>query len=228
MKFFKLWWQNHDVSNNFLSGIHYLIISLAIIIGGVWSIYTFNVLEMASNAKLQAQNAEIQLTKAQEELKQIKEQIKGTDSSSITISAVPLRTQLGMIISITIKNNGKRPLSFDTSEGTVSIYKVNATDDKIEQTQKLSPSLYSSIRNPNDQNSSKNRTLARMHVLIGAEKTLSYIVGLKKPGLYYITFKSSPDSNFDGEDLKNGKPVEWFASSYFEISPKQYSTTNND
>lgn len=221
MKFFKLWWQNHDVSNNFLSGIHYLIISLAIIIGGGWSIYTFNVLEMASNAKLQAKNAEIQLTKAQQELKQIKEQIKGTDSSSIIINTVPLQTQLGIIINVTIKNNGKRPLSFDTSEGAVSVYKINAKDDSIEQTKKLSPSLYSYVRNPSDTPPTKNKTLRRMHVLIGAEKTLSYIVGLESPGVYYVTFKSSPDSNFDGDDLKNGKPVEWFASSYVEVLPRK-------
>ena len=102
MGFIKKWWDNHDKSNNFLSGIHYIVISLAIIIGGVWALYTFNALQMASNA-------ELQLQKANEELKQIKEQIKGTDSSSIAINVTPLKTQLGMVIILPIKNNGKRP-----------------------------------------------------------------------------------------------------------------------
>lgn len=44
MEFIKKWWDNHDKSNNFLSGIHYIVISLAIIIGGAWALYTFNAL----------------------------------------------------------------------------------------------------------------------------------------------------------------------------------------
>jgi len=210
MSFLKKWWDNHDKSNNFLSGIHYIVISLAIIIGGGWALYTFKALEMASNA-------EIQLSKANEELKQIKEQIKGADSSSITINANPLKTQLGIIININIKNNGKRPLAFDTSKGSVTVYKVKATGDSVEQSEKFTPVLYTSIRDKENKNDIKSKSLTKTHVLIGAEKNLSYIVGLKKPGLYYVVFRSTPDENFDGQDLKNEKPVEWFASSYVEI-----------
>lgn len=214
MGFIKKWWDNHDKSNNFLSGIHYVVISLAIIIGGVWALYTFNALQMASNA-------ELQLNKANEELKQIKEQIKGTDSSSIAINVTPLKTQLGMIVNVTIKNNGKRPLSFDTSKGAVIIYKVSANGDKVEQSDSFMPNLYTVLRDKESDPESKSKSLSKTHVLIGAEKTLSYIVGLKKTGVYYITFRSTPDDNFDGEDLKNNKPVEWFASTYVEItSPK--------
>lgn len=214
MGFIKKWWDNHDKSNNFLSGIHYVVISLAIIIGGVWALYTFNALQMASNA-------ELQLNKANEELKQIKEQIKGTDSSSISINVTPLKTQLGMIVNVTIKNNGKRPLSFDTSKGAVIIYKVSANGDKVEQSESFMPNLYTVLRDKEGDPESKSKSLSKTHVLIGAEKTLSYIVGLKKTGVYYITFRSTPDDNFDGEELKNNKPVEWFASTYVEItSPK--------
>ncbi|EFD8964525.1 hypothetical protein AB4036_003242 [Escherichia coli] len=215
MKFIKKWWDNHDKSNNFLSGIHYIVISLAIIIGGAWSLYTFDALQMAKNA-------EIQLKKANEDLKQIKEQIKGTDSSSIAINVIPLKTQLGMIINVTIKNNGKRPLSFDTSKGALTVYKVSANGDKVEQSQSFTPNLYTSLRDKKHYPESKSKSLSKTHVLIGAEKTLSYIVGLNKPGVYYITFRSIPDDNFDTEELKNKKPVEWFASSYVEITPQKY------
>lgn len=214
MGFIKKWWDNHDKSNNFLSGIHYVVISLAIIIGGVWALYTFSALQMASNA-------ELQLNKANEELKQIKEQIRGTDSSSIAINVTQLKTQLGMIINVTIKNNGKRPLSFDTSKGAVTIYKVCANGDKVEQSESFTPNLYTALRDKDNDPDSKSKSLSKTHVLIGAEKTLSYILGLKQTGVYYITFRSTPDDNFDGEDLKNKKPVEWFASTYVEItSPK--------
>ncbi|EAV5665471.1 hypothetical protein E5567_07935 [Salmonella enterica] len=211
MGFIKKWLDNHDKSNNFLSGIHYIVISLAIIIGGAWALYTFNALQMASNA-------ELQLKKANEELKQIKEQIKGTDSSSIAINVTPLKTQLGMIINVTIKNNGKRPLSFETSKGALTVYKVSANGDKVEQSQSFTPNLYTVLRDKENAPESKSKSLSKTHVLIGAEKTLSYIVGLNKPGVYYITFRSTPDDNFDGDELKNKKPVEWFASSYVEIT----------
>ncbi|MEI7152925.1 hypothetical protein [Pectobacterium carotovorum] len=210
MGFIKKWWDNHDKSNNFLSGIHYIVISLAIIIGGGWALYTFKALKMAGNA-------EIQLSKANEELKQIKEQIKGTDSSSISINASPLKTQLGMVINITIKNNGKRPLSFDTTRGAVTVYKVSAVGDKVEQSQSFTPSLYTILRDKENDPESKSKSLSRTHVLIGAEKNLSYIVGLETPGVYYITFRSTPDTNFDDNNLKNVMPVEWFASTYIEI-----------
>ena len=214
MGFIKKWWDNHDKSNNFLSGIHYIVISLAIIIGGAWALYTFKALQMASNA-------ELQLQKANEELKQIKEEIKGTDSSSIAINVTPLKTQLGIIINVTIKNNGKRPLSFDTSKGALTVYKVSANGDKVEQSQSFTPNLYTVLRDKESSPESKSKSLPKTHVLIGAEKNLSYIVGLKKPGVYYITFRSTPDNNFDGNELKNKKPVEWFASSYIEVTSQK-------
>ncbi|KAB7661760.1 hypothetical protein [Plesiomonas shigelloides] len=211
MGFFKKWWDNHDKSNNFFSGIHYIVISIAVIVGGAWALYTFNALKMASNA-------ELQLIKANEELKQIKEQIRGTDSSSISINITPLKEQLGMIINVTIKNNGKRPLSFDTSKGAVTVYKVIANGEKVEQSQLYRPNLYTALRDTKVDPESKSKSLPRVHVLIGAEKNLSYLIGLKEPGVYYITFRSSADENFDGKDIKNNNRVEWFASTYVEIN----------
>ncbi|HGM9984827.1 hypothetical protein ACPUED_13925 [Proteus mirabilis] len=201
-------WLNHAQANNFFSGIHYLALTLAIIIGGVWGAYTFNALSMASNA-------EIQLKKAKEELKQIQEQIKGSDSSSISIGVIPMETQMGMIINVVIKNNGKRPISFNTADSAISVYKVSVDGSKVSQEQKLEPKIYTHITD--GMNGDINRILPKVHVLIGAEKTLSYAVSLKSNGLYYITFRSTPDENFKKDDIKNNLPLEWFASTYVEI-----------
>lgn len=202
------WWKNHAQANDFFSGIHYLALTLAIIIGGIWGAYTFNALSMASNA-------EVQLKKANEELKQIQEQIKGSDSSSISINAIPMETQMGMIINVTIKNNGKRPISFNTADSAIFVYKISVDGSKVSQEQKLEPKIYTHITD--GMNGEKNRILPKVHVLIGAEKTLSYAVGLKSKGLYYITFRSTPDENFKEGDIKNNLPLEWFASTYVEI-----------
>lgn len=202
------WWSNHAQANDFFSGLHYLALTLAIIIGGIWGAYTLNALSMASNA-------EVQLEKANEELKQIQEQIRGSDSSSISIDAIPMEAQMGMIINVTIKNNGKRPISFNTADSAVSVYKVSVDGSKVSQEQKLEPKIYTHLTD--GMNGEKSRILPKVHVLIGAEKTLSYAVGLKSKGLYYITFRSTPDENFKEDDIKNNLPLEWFASTYVEI-----------
>ncbi|WP_336192884.1 hypothetical protein [Providencia stuartii] len=204
----KWWWRNNAEANGFFSGIHYLVLIIAIVVGGGWGAYTFNALNMASNA-------EVQLEKANEELKQIQEQIKGSDSSSISIDVVPMSTQIGMVINITIKNNGKRPISFNTSDNAVTVYKVSVNGSKVSQDQKFEPKIYTQIAD--GKNGEKNKILPKIHVLIGAEKTLSYAVGLKSKGLYYITFRSTPDENFEEGDIKNNLPLEWFASAYVEI-----------
>ncbi|MGX4747370.1 hypothetical protein ACWJIJ_00505 [Morganella morganii] len=208
--FFSKLWQSNENFNNFISGIHYIFLTLAIVISGIWVLYTFDALNMASNA-------EVQLGKANEELNQIKEQIKGSDSSSIVINTESLKTQLGLIININIKNNGKRPLSFNTAGDALTIYKVSVDGDAISQTKKYTPKVYASLKN-NTNDEERDKIVPKMHVLIGAEKTLSYIVGVDSPGIYYIVFESVPDENFKEEKLQNEKPVKWFASDYVEIN----------
>ncbi|HEN3250084.1 TPA: hypothetical protein U5D40_002603 [Yersinia enterocolitica] len=198
------WWDNHEKSNSIFSSIHYLVITLAIIVGAIWSAWTFNALFMA-------QNAETALRKAQEELKIVKEQLKNTDSSSITISTEKLKEQLGVIINISIKNNGKNPLSFDLKKGAVKIYNVSPVGDKIKSNHELTPEYYASL------SSDSNDVLDKVTVLIGAEKTLSYIVTMNEPGIYYITFTSKPNEEFDAPVIKNEKPLKWFASKFIEI-----------
>ena len=94
--------------------------------------------------------------------------------------------------------------------------------DTVKQSQSFTPNLYTVLRDKENAPKSKSKSLPKTHVLIGAEKTLSYIVGLDKPGVYYITFRSTPDDNFDGNNLKNKKPIEWFASSYVEITSQTF------
>ncbi|EEB43912.1 hypothetical protein PROVALCAL_04078 [Providencia alcalifaciens DSM 30120] len=206
--FFRRLWDNHGQINNVFTGLHYLFLSIAILVGGVWVLYSFSALHSASNA-------EAQLEKTKEELKQIQQQIKDNNSSSISIETTPLKSNMGIIINVTVKNNGKSPVSFDTSKTTVSVYKVEIDGENIKQTAKFEPRVYTTI----DKSFKSNETkiLPKVHVLIGAEKTLSYVVGIDSPGLYYITFRSVADKNFDKTGIDTEKSLEWFASTYVEI-----------
>jgi len=192
----KCLWTNHERTHNFFAGFHYFIVALGVIIGGCWVLYTFDVLN--------------QKEKAENELTEIHNRIKNTESTTIKINTTELKTEIGMIIEVEIKNNGNTKLTFKLDDSSLMIYKIKSLGDQIGAETNYSPKYYASIAKLGT--SSENEALTEQIVLINAVKTLSYLVTLKEKGIYYITFSADYTENKDIE-----KNIRWFASKYVEI-----------
>jgi uncharacterized protein YfcZ (UPF0381/DUF406 family) len=200
MNWFRHLFLDHDKFNNVVSGIHLFILSVAIILGGIWTYYTFDILNQAG--------------KAREELSEIQTRISNTESSSIKIETklVNIENGTALIIEVKIKNNGKEKLLFDLRNYPLKVHKMLIENDSATSTKVFKPNYYSSFVIDNGTESDKR--IPEQLILTGSEKILSYIVQLKEKGIYYVTFTARPIGlSVDNTD----KQYRWFSSKYINL-----------
>ncbi|MFQ2400719.1 hypothetical protein [Aeromonas dhakensis] len=197
--FFSAWWNvHHEKSNNFFTGLSGLVTILAIIIGGGWTAYTFDLLHQAE--------------KAQQELIEIQERIKNTASSSINLDVRQTENpELGVVVEVNLTNNGRSQLHYSLKDNPLKVYSVIVQGDKVGAGKIYMPKPYKSLAKM--KSGEKNKTRESITVLTGAKKTISYVLTVDKPGLYYITFEADHD-----DSVKIDENVKWFASKYFEVT----------
>lgn len=197
--FFSAWWNvHHEKSNNFFSGLSGLVTILAIVIGGVWTAYTFNILHQAE--------------KAQQELVEIQERIKNTASSSIDLDVrQTVNPSLGIIIEVNLTNNGRSQLQYSLENNPLKVYSVFVQGDQAGATKIYMPKPYKSLAKM--KSGGENILRENITVLTGSKKTISYALTVDNPGLYYITFEAD-----HANSVKIDESVKWFASKYFEVT----------
>jgi hypothetical protein len=196
---------NYEGLNNLSSAIQSWVVTIGLVIGGFWSLYSLDVY--------------YDVEKAKSELKEINLRIANSESSSISIKTETFKTPKvsGLIINVIIKNIGKDKLVYDISGTPIQISKIKVKGDNIKSTEVLTPKYYSKLST--NAKEEANKYLEEQVVLVGAEKTLTYMVELEKSGLYYITFKSPPvnmkiSSAQNNNDEKN---YQWFAAKYVNV-----------
>lgn len=201
--FFKKWWSAHEASNNFFSGLSSLITIVSIIGAAIWALWSFNVLHQVDRAKA--------------ELVELQDRIRNTDSTSISIETQQIKSVSGshaVIIEVSLSNNGQRALTFDLSPETLTVYQVKVAGDKVGAEIVYHPEMFTKIALMGGKE--KNKTLGNLVLLSGAKKVLSYIVDVKQPGMYYITFIA--DDNGSVAFTKDEKvDRRWTSTKYIEV-----------
>lgn len=212
----KFWWnEHHEKTHNIFAGIHYLIIAIAIICGGIWAVFTFNALNKAETAEI--------------EYSELIKRIKNTESSTIDIKTdlIDYDKIKGLIVEVTITNNGKDKLYYPLNDSPLTIYKVKSQGTKLASDKSIRPKLYSGLSE--NKSEGPNEYLTCVALLSNSIKTLSYFIPIEDLGVYYITFISQAISA-DKEGNRCGKQndtenitkiqsddVRWFASKYVSI-----------
>lgn len=215
----KTWGQDSEKHSHYASAFQNIIIVLSIICTGAWTIQTFDVLQ--------------QKERAAADLEELQERINNTESTNISISTQIVdynsegndKDEKGLIIDITIKNQGKSKISFDLSDYPLKIYTVAASGSKVGSKGVLTPKLYSSLAEVSTYNNvktnGKNIPISRWISLASSERTLSYFVTLKSNEMYYIVFSSKAKNIDTVKDECNADKCNWFVSKYIYVSSKQ-------
>ncbi|MBW3695717.1 hypothetical protein EK599_08415 [Vibrio sp. T187] len=196
--------------------LHYLMLSIALICGGVWTFYTFDVLH--------------QRDKAAAELKELQDRIKGTNASNIQISPSSFELDngnFGLIVNVNVQNTGTRDVMIDWSgeDTPLSVYKIRIEHgDKLFFEKLFLPKIYA----PFDPVEQKKEHYKSLYLLVGAKKELSFYVELPDKGMYYITFNAKTDDKLAAEIKdKSGSTGEWFSSKYISIEPEKQPAFEN-
>ena len=197
MYHFRTIWKDHSNFSNITVG-------LCTILTVLWGAYTFDALN--------------QRDKAAAELQEIQDRIKGTESTLFSINITEESGDDGFYILpvVNIKNNGTEPIHIGLDEESLTIQRVKIVNDKVKALDTYHPNFYEVI---SDDKSVAHTPMYDLIIPISAERNISYALHVKKPGLYYLTFKAKTVDKNGHEDLKvkNGKPIIWFTSKYVYI-----------
>lgn len=201
--------------SDFSTIFHNFISALAIIIGGLWVIASFNLAKQVETA-----NQNLDLKKKEIEEKQLL--IDNTEASIISIDHKVINyhspespNTMGLIIEVKIKNSGKSRLTFNLDKNPLTVYNIEAKDHMLLKKRALNPIVYSTIGSKSD--GEKSRPLSKFISLKSSERILSYFVTVDKDELYYITFKSQLDSTESAEKICGQEDCSWFVSKYVFI-----------
>ncbi|MFC3200871.1 hypothetical protein ACFOEW_03430 [Alteromonas oceani] len=202
------------------STLQNIVLALSVVVAGVWTLYTFDALESKEQAIISKEKAEA-------ELKEFRRQISETSSSTIEIKTKTIpynspydKTQKGLIIEVTITNKGNSKIEYDLKNSPLTIYKIDASQDKLGYTKLLKPSLYKNVA-PLKQNEIKSKPLHKWVSLANSSRTLSYFVTVENASMYYIVF-SSPEPLDESSENNQEKCLtidkcSWFVSKYVYI-----------
>ncbi len=194
---------------NWIGAIHTLILTVAIITVGVWTIYNFWVLDQEVLARQQVKKYET-------EISLLKEQLRGSYSVNVKLDSkiVKLDGKRGVIVDVTIENVGSKKVTLALGVDALTIYKLKSSGDKLMATDILSPKYYNRISN---NSSVPHETFKSQIVKVGSTKNLSYYSDFSEDGVYYIRFSAGLDENLKKEMVHAEGQAMWFASSYIHV-----------
>lgn len=189
---------DYDKFKNVTAGIQSLVVSIALAIGGIWTIYTFGLLEDVESVNLVIEAQQI---------------------------AVPLGNRPAVLVIVTAENNGSRSVTLDLSQEPLLIQKlVTHESGKLVATKTWKPRSYSGFTEKPD----VHGFYSGQGVPARSTKKISFYQELEAPGLYFVTFRapigdsSKQDRSFNDKQaaLRLGvesRGDEWAISTYFSV-----------
>ena len=170
---------NYEKLKNVAAGIQSLVLSAAVVVGGAWSYYLFEVLSQRNRAQ-----AEL------EDLRKISLDLS-IDASQTGKVSVGRR---GLIIHVKAKNNGARYINLDLTQKPLIVSRVLAKKDgQLYAAETFSPESYRVLAND------WTDLTYWLGVPPGATKEVSYYVEITEPGIYMVSFRSPVPKELEEE-----------------------------
>lgn len=204
---------------NWAESIHFFVIASGIIVSGIWAFHTFDILSQKEVAEANLQKTNSDLDKAKLELQELRDKIDGTISSDIMIDVEQYAlsdSRVGLIINVTVKNNGTQDIDMTWSKTPIKVYKLDHKDDLVSSNAVLQPPLYRSLKTKNS-NNEKNISIDNLYLFVGAKKNLSFFTEVEADNLYYIAFEAEVDATIKDSLKMHGKTGVWLSSKYIFV-----------
>jgi hypothetical protein len=177
---------NHEQFKNTADGVQSIVLSVAVVVGGVWSAYTFGLLKTVDEAKAKLESITAPSLSIHIETQQ---------------TASPATKKYGLIILVKIQNTGGKRIALDLTQpdpanGPLRVSLVEtAANGALVAKRSYSPFAYS------DMIQGESSFLASQNVQVKSTKEIAYFVELDAPGIYFVRF-SAPYSLPDKDELE--------------------------
>lgn len=182
---------DHERFKNIAEGIQSIILSIAVVVGGIWTAWTFGVLKTVDEAKAK---------------------IESLTAPSLSMTIDTERTKrshgkhIGLIVRVNVENTGGQELRLDLRDHQANpplkVALVEYEHGELHAKKAYYPVSYGDIADE-DEGSTLN---ALQRVEIKSKKTITYFVEVDGPGTYFIRFKS-PLGEEVGERMRGNDKI---------------------
>lgn len=187
--------------NNFCSGIQSIVVSLAVILGGLWTYFTFRTFRQTAKAE-----AEISVME-----RQLREQAAFDLDIDVAQESLPGDSAHYASISVRMKNVGNRNARIDFKKSVLSVDRVHF-DNKGKM---ISSGAKISFKMQSDDEG--------VVVRANTSETIPFFVKLPGPGLYLLNFYSQVSPEEMQIAAQAGVPerarISWNRSRFFVVKP---------
>jgi hypothetical protein len=191
------------------AGVQSIVLSSAVVVGGIWSLYTFISLNLIGKARAD-------LERSQEETKQLHDR---QPVLITTMSFVQERAAFGgydVAISVLIENKGSRNTQIGWTKATpLAIVAANGDSNKhFVSSSVITAKPLSLGSQPPDQ----------YQILSGGSARLPFLVHVPRPALYYVEFQAEVRvADVSGKDnptsSPSDRPLVWSDTAFIAVHP---------
>lgn len=164
---------DHERFKDISAGIQSIVLSIAVVAGGIWTAYTFGVLRSVEEAKAKLES----LTAPSLSIIIDTERVKGGSANRI-----------GLIVRVKVENTGGQNVDLDLRDRRETPLKLAlvelGNDGHLYAKKSYQPTNYMDIR---DKSFDMTGVQA---VQIKSKKILSYFVEVDAPGIYFVRFQA--------------------------------------
>ena len=190
------------------SGIQSVVVSCAVVIGGIWTAYTFGALSSVKRAELE-----------------VEELHRRSNSITLAVSLEPQPMRLpggerALIVDVHVKNDGARPVFVDLLRPSLGLALVDST---LAQVDSMSVGVFKAKRRLeslvySDLAEGETNFIGGYVLSPGTQRTLSYYFAGLVPGVYHIDFQV-PVSDKQLESTTLGAHIDPSRVDSVEIGP---------
>jgi hypothetical protein len=192
---------NIDYENlkNLASVIQSLVVSIGLILGGIWTLLTFRIFALKDKAEAELQKIKQELS--QSPVIQISMQAKQKDISQDSNRYIE--------VDVVVENKGNKAANIKLSDNTpLTIARVEvSSENKVSEQTKNDIPIYYVEENI--------QTLVKIKLRPGFSESYSFIARVDQPGIYLLTFKLPVPS--EDKDLNFTPIAPWWGTSRFVI-----------
>ena len=195
---------NHEKFNKITSGIQALVLSVAVIVGGIWTLYTFGSLK--------------QIDKAKTELEQMRRSLRERGILNITLQPSQFRdsksSRLYVLVKVSIQNTGNRTEVIDWKKSGLYATRVDMDGKRQLEFGAVYEADYLTPLG----------AIPSSSILPGQTRTLPFLIPAKEAGIYHLLFSASVSAAEEPVHMKEhlsariaGQEFVWQASTYFNV-----------
>ena len=165
--------QDHDRFSKLAGGLQSIVVTLAVLIGGGWTLYSFNASRTAEKAAL-----DIEVAKAKRPVLDVSLEAKALTASDPSDAAGNVHSFVRVTVSL--KNGGNTQIEIPLQQSRLAVAEVNLVQGGLVADESFATSEHLAVS-----------PFSQASLAAGNTLQLSYLVNIKRPGLYFVEFAAS-------------------------------------